>query len=69
MARIEEVRQAGGMAEVVRPLEDVHKIFGVEPHQITLPIYSKQVEITIKKRGSFLNVFMNEFEVLLRKAI
>jgi hypothetical protein len=29
MARIEEVRQAGGMAEVVKPLEDIHKIFGV----------------------------------------
>jgi len=35
MARIEKVKQAGGMAEVVRPLKDVHKIFGVTWHLIT----------------------------------
>ncbi len=34
-ARIEEIRQAGGMAEVVRSLEDVHRIFG-ERSKITL---------------------------------
>ncbi len=29
-ARIEEIRAAGGMAEVVRSLEEVHRIFGQE---------------------------------------
>jgi hypothetical protein len=27
-ARIEEIRQAGGMAEVVKSLEEVHRLFG-----------------------------------------
>jgi len=27
-ARIEEIRQAGGIAEVVKSIEDVHKLFG-----------------------------------------
>jgi hypothetical protein len=29
-ARMEEIRAAGGMAEVVRSLEEVHRIFGQE---------------------------------------
>lgn len=34
-ARIGEIRRAGGMAEVVRSLEDVHSIFG-EKSRITV---------------------------------
>ncbi|MGE5445492.1 MAG: VRR-NUC domain-containing protein [Ignavibacteriales bacterium] len=34
-ARIEAIRQAGGIAEVVRSLQDVHKIFG-ENSRITI---------------------------------
>ncbi|MGE5443756.1 MAG: VRR-NUC domain-containing protein [Ignavibacteriales bacterium] len=34
-ARIDEIRKAGGMAEVVRSLEDIHKIFG-ESSRITI---------------------------------
>ncbi|MGE5446106.1 MAG: VRR-NUC domain-containing protein [Ignavibacteriales bacterium] len=34
-SRIEEIRKAGGMAEVVRSLEEVHRIFG-ESSRITI---------------------------------